>query len=328
MTDERNLGLLGESQAITDLRALIGRVAKSDASVLIVGETGTGKEVVAKELHRLSPRSAGPFVAINCAAVPESLLESELFGHERGAYTGAEGAREGLFQHANGGTLFLDEVGDMALSVQVRLLRVLQERRVRPLGGNREIPVDVRLVSATHFDLEDAVSDGIFREDLLYRVNVIRVDLPPLRARGDDVLLLARAFLELACKRSNKEMMGFSGAVTARLRSYDWPGNVRELRNCVERAVALTDGPEVLLSSLPSKIARYRGRSDVLAIDAVADLVPLEQLERDYILRVLELVRGNKTRAARILGVGRKTLYRKLHSYTNDSRRLPRLPLL
>lgn len=316
--------ILGESDCIRSLRALINRVAGTDASVLIVGETGTGKELVAQTIHKLSGRRDGPCVAFNCAAVPAGVLESELFGHSRGAFTGAHEVRRGLVQSADGGTLFLDELGDMPSSTQSRLLRVLQERVVRPVGSDTTIPVDIRVLSATHFDLEDAVRDGRFREDLLYRLNVICVEIPPLRKREDDVLVLAQHLLAEYSEHMGKTVERFSSAVVQRFLSYDWPGNVRELSNCVERVVALTDGPEVQLASLPRKITKHKARSDTgLVVTDVSDLVTLEQLERDHILRVLELVRGNKARAARILGLSRKTLYRRLNSYTQDSRRFP-----
>jgi transcriptional regulator with PAS, ATPase and Fis domain len=315
--------ILGESAPIRELRLLVERVACTPMSVLIQGETGTGKEVVAQTIHRLSQRRDGPCVAVNCAAVPENLLESELFGHARGAFTGAGAPRQGLIQRAHGGTLFLDEVGDMPHAIQPRLLRVLQERRVRPVGSDEEVPVDIRVVAATHFDLEDAVADGNFREDLLYRLNVVRLDVPPLRARGDDVLILAHDHLGVLSQRLSKPNPALSSAFAQRLLDYDWPGNVRELRNCMERALAMSEGPELIVGDLPRRIANYRRPPRrLLTLEDPEELVPLEEVEREYVLRVLELVRGNKARAARILGVSRKTLYRKIQHYTEDSGRL------
>jgi two-component system response regulator HydG len=299
---------------------LVERIADSDASVLITGESGTGKEVVARALHRGGRRKDGPFVAINCAALPETLLESELFGHERGAFTDARAARSGLFVQANGGTLFLDEIGELPLPLQPKLLRALQERVVRPLGGEREIPFDVRLVAATNRDLDTAVHDGRFREDLYFRVNVIHVPLPPLRARGGDILLLAQTFVGAYGARSGKQVTGLSPQAAERLLAYAWPGNVRELENCIERAIALAQHDQILPDDLPEKIRDYRRSHVLVASDDPAELVPLEEVERRYILRVLEAVGGNKSQAAQVLGLGRKTLYRKLEEYGEHAR--------
>ena len=238
--------MLGSSPPMQQLFSLLQRVAESDASVLIHGESGTGKELVARALHRMGKRNKGPFVAINCSAVPETLLETELFGHEAGAFTDAKSARTGLFVQADGGILFLDEIGDLPLGLQPKLLRALQERTVRPVGGGRETAFDVRLVAATHRDLEADVEDGRFREDLFYRIHVLPVDVPPLRARGNDVLLLAQRFLEEFAVQAGKHVTGITSAAAAKLLAYDWPGNVRELRNYIERAVgawAVVDKP-------------------------------------------------------------------------------------
>ena len=309
--------ILGESAAVRELCQILERVAESDTTVLIQGETGTGKELAARALHRRGPRSAQRFVAINCAAMPESLLESELFGHARGSFTGASAAHEGLFQQAHRGTLFLDEIGDMPLAVQVKLLRVLQERTVRPVGAEREIPVDVRLVTATHRDLDEEVRAGRFREDLLYRVNVIGVDVPPLRLRGNDVLLLAQHFVETFAARSKRSVQGFTANVGRKLLEYDWPGNVRELSNCIERAVALTTHESLVVEDLPANLRRYQPplASPDGAEDDPSEFVPLAQIEKRYTLRVMRAVGGNKARAARILGLDRKTLYRRLEQY-------------
>ncbi|QRK09654.1 sigma-54-dependent Fis family transcriptional regulator [Archangium violaceum] len=305
-------GVVGESPALRRVYELIDRMADSDASVLIMGESGTGKEVAARALHARSRRHDGPFVAINCAAMPEQLLESELFGHARGAFTDARTARTGLFVKANGGTLFLDEVGEMPLTLQPKLLRALQERTVRPVGGDTEVPFDARIVAATNRDLELAVEEGRFREDLYYRLNVIGLELPPLRARGNDVLLLAQRFLEHFASRGGKRVVGLSPAAAQRLLAYTWPGNVRELQNCIERAVALTSYEQLTVEDLPERIRDYRAPSSTAQGNDVSELVSLEEMERRYIQRVLETVGGSRTLASRILGVDRKTLYRKL----------------
>lgn len=305
--------VIGESREIKSLWSILERAAQSDSTVLITGETGSGKELVARSLHARSPRAAGPFVPLNCAAVPEALLESELFGHTRGAFTDAKTQRQGLFQRADGGTVFLDEIGDMPPVLQAKLLRVLQERRVRPVGSDREIPVEVRVIAATHRDLEAAVEEGTFRQDLLYRINVIQLEVPPLRDRGNDVLLLAQHFLERYAARAGRAIVGFSAEAAAKLVSYDWPGNVRELQNCVERAVALTRHDRIVVADLAPRVRAHEPSPGQL--DDEIDLIPLEQVERRHILRVLQAVGGNKARAASILRIGRKTLYRKLELY-------------
>jgi two-component system response regulator HydG len=316
-------GLLGTSEALRKVEDLIERIADSEATVLITGESGTGKELVAKALHRRGRHAAGPFVAINCAAVPESLLESELFGHARGAFTDARTARVGLFAQANGGTLFLDEIGDLPLGLQPKLLRALQERVVRPLGSQSEIPFDVRVVAASNRDLASAVEEGRFREDLFFRVNVIHLEMPPLRARGGDVLLLAQEFVRRVCQSSGKQVVGLSSQAAERLLAYPWPGNVRELQNCIERAVTLARYEELMVDDLPEKIRSYRRSHVIVASDDPSELVPLEEVERRYILRVMEAVAGNKTLASRILGLDRKTLYRKLERFGEESAELP-----
>ena len=307
--------LIGDSPAIRRVRQLLDRVLDSDASVLVTGESGTGKEIIAKVLHRHGRRKDGPFVAINCAAMPEHLLESELFGHVRGAFTDARAARTGLFVQAHRGTLLLDEIGDLPLALQPKLLRALQERVLRPIGGDEEVPFDVRLVATTNRDLEAAVDDGRFREDLYFRVNVIHVEMPPLRARGGDVLLLAQHFLVHHAAKAGKQVTGLSPQAAERLLAYAWPGNVRELQNAIERAVALAQYEHVTVDDLPEKVRAYRPSHVLIAADDPSELVPLEVAERRYILRVLESVGGNKTLAARVLGIGRKTLYRKLEQY-------------
>lgn len=317
----RDRELIGDSAPMRKVHDLISRVAGAEATVLISGESGTGKEVVARAIHRRSPRSSGPFVAINCAAVPETLLESELFGHARGAFTDAKEAHPGLFVLAKGGTLFLDEIGDMPLGLQPKLLRALQERTVRPLGGKGEVTVDARVVAATNRDLESAIEEGRFREDLYYRINVVQLGLPPLRARGPDILPLALHFIQVFAEQSKKQVTGLSKEVAEKLVAYAWPGNVRELQNSMERAVALTRLQEICVEDLPDKIRDYRFSHVVVAGNDATELVPLEEVERRYILRVLEAVAGNKAAAARVLGIERKTLYRKLEAYEASSTR-------
>lgn len=303
--------MLGESAAMRRVFELIERVADSDTSVLVTGESGTGKELVARALHRRSARRDGPFVPVNCAAVPEALLESELFGHTRGAFTDARTARSGLFVEASGGTLFLDELGEMPLGLQPKLLRALEERVVRPIGASAEVPFDVRLVAATNTDLESAVEEGRFRADLFYRVNVLQIDLPPLRRRDNDVLLLAQRFVEQCAERSGKRVTGLSAPAAQKLLSYAWPGNVRELKNAIERAVTLARYAEVVVEDLPEKIQDYRRSRG----DGDEPLLPMAEVERRYVGRVLEATGGNKAEAARILGFDRTTLYRKLQRY-------------
>jgi len=310
--------LLGASPAMKDVYDLLERVAESESTVLVSGESGTGKELVARALHRRSKRAAGPFVAINCAAMPEHLLESELFGHTKGAFTDARTARPGLFVQAKGGTIFLDEIGDMPLGLQPKLLRALQERSVRPVGGDHEIPIDVRVVAASNRDLETAIEERKFREDLYYRVNVIHVELPPLRARGADVILLAQHYLDHFAAQSQKEVRKLDPEAAEKLSAYAWPGNVRELANCLERAVALTRTEAISAADLPEKIRNYRTSHVLVAATDPTELVPLEEVEKRYILRVLEAVGGNKTLAAQVLGLDRKTLYRKLDRYGSD----------
>ncbi|MDQ3032227.1 MAG: sigma-54 dependent transcriptional regulator [Myxococcota bacterium] len=305
--------LVGRTDAMRRVFDLIQRAASSDATVLITGESGTGKELAARALHQKSPRAAGPFVAINCAALPETLLESELFGHAKGAFTDARADRTGLFVRASGGTLFLDEIGDMPQGMQVKLLRALQERSVRPVGGDREITFDARILAATHKDLEVEVAAGRFRQDLFFRIHVIEIGMPPLRARGGDVLVLAQTFVERIGARTGRPGLRISHEAAERLLAYDWPGNVRELENSIERAVALARGDEITPEDLPSRVRR----TSVPSIgdgepQGASDLVSLDEMERRYILRVIRAVGGNKKVAAQVLGVDRSTLYRKL----------------
>ncbi len=312
--------LIGESPTILRVRELLARLANADINVLVTGESGTGKEVVARLLHERGARAKGPFVALNVAAMPESLLESELFGHARGAFTDAHAARTGLFEQAHGGTLFLDEIGEMPLGIQPKLLRVLEDRMVRPLGATRELSVDVRIIAATNRDLQTAIEERRFREDLYFRLEGVSVELPPLRARGSDIVLLAQHFLIDAARRTNKPALTLSLKAAERLLGYPWPGNVRELRNCIERALALTRDAEVGVDDLPERIRDHVASHVVVAAEDPSELVSMEEVERRYVLRVLEAVAGNRTAAAGILGFDRKTLYRKLVAYGVEPR--------
>jgi two-component system response regulator HydG len=260
----------------------------------------------------MSPRRERPFVAINCAAMPAPLLESELFGHVRGAFTDAKQSRHGLFVQADGGTIFLDEIGEMPIEMQVKLLRVLQERTIRPVGGDTEIAIDARVVAASNRDLEREVAEKRFREDLFYRINVVAISVPPLRARQGDILVLAQYFLERAANRIHKPVRGISAAAAKLLTSYDWPGNVRELENCMERAVALCRLDEVTVDDLPGKLQDQRANKLVIMTDSPTELTTLDEMERRYVRQVVAMVGGNKTRAARILGIDRRSLYRRL----------------
>ena len=306
--------LVGRSRPIRAVYDLISRVAVTEAPVLILGESGTGKELVARAIHDASPRAQGPFVALNCAAVPPSLIESELFGHVKGAFTDARRAREGLFVQASGGTLFLDEVADLPLELQPKLLRALQEQEVRPVGGSEEIAFDARIITATNADLEARVEADRFRGDLMYRIDVVRIDLPPLRDRGRDILLLAQHFLDKYGEESGAPRTLAEDAA-AKLLAYDWPGNVRELENCVQRALALARHEQIVVDDLPTKIREYRSDRVMLSFEDTEELVTLDELEARYIRKVLEMVGGNKSKAARLLGVDRRSLYRRLEKF-------------
>ena len=310
--DEPPDGIAGTSPAIRETIDMVHRVADSDATVLITGESGTGKELVARAIHRLSPRRDQPFVAVNCAAMPAPLLESELFGHVRGAFTDAKRSRAGLFVQAGSGTIFLDEIGEMPIEMQVKLLRVLQERKVRPVGGDEEVPFEARVVTATNRDLETEVEEKRFREDLFYRINVVAIPVPPLRARAGDILLLAQYFLKRIAARTNKPVQGISGPAARMLMDYDWPGNVRELENCMERAVALCRLDEITVDDLPAKVQEHQSSKIVITTESPGELITLDEMERRYVRQVLSAVGGNKTHAARILGIDRRSLYRRL----------------
>jgi DNA-binding NtrC family response regulator len=307
--------IIGTSAPISDLRSMLERVAGTEATVLITGETGSGKEVAARALHQRGKRKGGPFVAVNCSALPEALLESELFGHVRGAFTDARASRGGLFLEADKGTLFLDEIGEIPLDVQVKLLRAIEERRVRPVGGDAEVRFDARIIAATNRDLEQAVQEGAFREDLFYRLNVVHVAMPPLRSRGSDVLLLGQHFVSHFAAQAGLGVLGISKTAAEKLLSYSWPGNVRELRNAIERAVALTRFDHISADDLPERIKSFEARHVLVAGDDLEELVSLEEVEKRYILKVLQAAGGNKSLAAKQLGVGRRTLYRKLGEY-------------
>jgi len=304
--------ILGTSKPMRRVLQRLATVAPTDATVLVRGESGTGKELIVRALHAASPRARRPLVVMNCAAISESLAESELFGHEKGAFTGAAAQRKGKVEQADGGTLFLDEVGDLSPALQTKLLRVLQDRVVERLGGSQSVRVDVRLVAATNRDLEQLIADGRFREDLYYRLKVVTIDAPPLRERLDDLPLLVHAFLEELCRRHGRTPVPALGrGVLDALRAHPWPGNVRELRNLVEELVILTGGDRLHLADLP---AHLRLRRDAPTPDAppLDGLRSLDDIEREAIRRTLERTGGNKTEAARILGIGLKTLYRKL----------------
>jgi len=303
-------GILAESRTMLQVISLIDRAARRDTPVLLVGDSGTGKELLARALHKRSPRAHGPFVAVNCSAIPETLLESELFGHRRGAFTDARDDQRGLFQTAHHGTIFLDEIGDMAPVLQGKLLRVLQEKEVHPLGAPVPVPVDVRTVTATHRDLDALVTDGRFRQDLLYRINVIEVRVPPLRDRPEDLAPLVAHALEKHGSRLGKSGCTISSDAMAVLNQYAWPGNVRELENVIERALVLGTGTVIGVDDLPD---RLRQPSRVSARSAPGR--PLADVERDHILRTLRAASGNKAAAARSLGLNRKTLYRKLRQH-------------
>jgi two-component system response regulator HydG len=322
-------GLFGQSPSMRTVRELIARVAGTGASVLVHGETGTGKELVARALHAQSPRARAPFVAINCAALPAALVESELFGYARGAFTDARSARSGLFVEANGGTLFLDEVAELSLDNQAKLLRALQERTVRPLGSNTEVAFDARVIAATHRDLEAEVEAGRFRQDLFFRLNVIRIDLPPLRERGVDIIHLAAHLLRGICERDGRKPLALPHDVAQKLLAYPWPGNVRELENCIERLAAL-GGELPTVGDLPESIRAHEREHFEVRVDATEEIVTLDEMEKRYVLRVLHLVKENRARAAQLLGIDRRTLYRRLEGWglpteRSDRERPPRL---
>jgi len=316
--------LIGNSEAMQRVRGMIEKVAETDATVLVRGESGTGKELVAREIHeRNSVRRNGSFVAVNCAALPSELIESELFGHEKGAFTGAAAKREGKFEQADGGTLFLDEIGDMSSNVQAKLLRALEERQIERLGGNDPIPVDVRIVSATHRPLEQEIEKGNFRADLFYRLRVVTIDIAPLRERREDIPTLTDTFLRLAAERYELPQRSLSQGAFKRLIEYNWPGNVRELKNTIDRSVIMAEGDEISVRDLPDEITAGLPKTGLAENDSEGDdglRVPFtadfredrREFERRYITRCLEHTQGNVTRAAEILDMHRQSLQHKL----------------
>jgi DNA-binding NtrC family response regulator len=303
--------ILGKSKPMREIFELIRRVADSQTNILITGESGTGKELVAKALHFNSQRKSKPFVPVNCAAIPELLLESELFGHVRGAFTDAKSDKHGLFEEAHDGTLFLDEVSELPMMLQAKLLRAVQEREIRRVGATKSTSVNVRLIAATNVLLAEEVKEKRFREDLYYRLNVIEIRLPPLRDRKEDIPLLAHGLLQKSLTAQQKHVEGIADSALARLIDYPWPGNVRELENILERAATLTQGQKVSLEDLPLNIQNIQGEGQFIE-DAVEQTLPLAQVEQSYIRRVLEKLGGNKYQTAQVLGIDRKTLYRKL----------------
>jgi two-component system NtrC family response regulator len=305
-------GIIGTSDRLKEVLDLAGRVAPSEASVLITGESGTGKELLARGIHVNSSRAQGPFVAVNCASIPEGLIESELFGHVKGAFTGAVRDKAGKFELARGGTLFLDEIGDLRVDLQAKILRALQERQVDRVGGNLPLAVDVRVLAATNKDIERAVKEGAFREDLYYRLNVITLQMPPLRERRDDIPLLARYFL----KKFNSAAVEVDSAALSALRAYGWPGNVRELENVIERASVLRRGDLVSLADLPEKLGKKEKQGvEEIILNLPEDGISLEDLEKSLIIKALEKHKNNQTRAAEYLGITRPTLIYRMEKF-------------
>jgi len=311
--DRRNI--IGQSGVMVKLLETVAQVAPSEATVSITGESGTGKEMIAGAIHFNSPRKDGPFVKINCAAITETLLESELFGHEKGAFTGAYKQKEGRFRQAHGGSLFLDEISEMSLAMQVKLLRVLQEREITRVGGEEVIKVDVRIITATNRDLLQEIHGGRFREDLYYRLNVVALNMPPLRERREDIPLLAQHFLEMFSEKNRKKIKGFSPQGMDRLLKYEWPGNVRELMNAVERGVVLARSEYLGEEDLSLILGHTSSPGEISSKDGIRADMPLEEVERTTILKTLDLTRGNKSEAARRLGITRRTLHKKLKLY-------------
>ncbi len=303
--------MIGKSAELNKVRAIIQKAAPTKASVLITGESGVGKELVAKAIHEQSPRKNMPLITVHCAALSESLLESELFGHEKGAYTGADNIQKGRFELANGGTIFLDEIGEINLSTQVKLLRVLQDKTIERVGAENSISIDVRVVAATNKNLEEEVKAGRFREDLYYRLNVVRIEMPSLKDRKDDIPLLMHSFLREFNLENQKNIKGFDNHSKSAMLKYSWPGNIRELRNCVESAVVMCTGDEITIQDLPSSI-RDSSEEKVISIPLG---IPMEEAEKIIIQENLAANNGNKSKTADVLGIGRKTLHRKLEEW-------------
>ncbi len=310
--------IIGQSAAIQQVMEMIGQVAPTEAPVIIMGESGTGKELVARTIHSLSPRGGGPYLGINCAALPANLIESELFGHEKGSFTGADDARKGCFELTQGGTLLLDEFTEMKPDLQAKLLRVLEERKLRRVGGNREIPLDVRPLAASNCDLSRAIADGRLREDLYYRLSVFVITVPPLRERPDDIPPLTQSFIQRFAAESHRPITGADEECLLTLQSHPWPGNVRQLRNVIQRAVALSPGPHIKRSDLPPEFQHrpLAGNSFQVQVGAT-----LEEVEQDLIARTIAAFKGNKTRAAKALGISLRTLYNRLAHKEKDRTR-------
>jgi two-component system, NtrC family, response regulator AtoC len=313
--------LVGSSPAMLEVYKLVARVSESRSTVLLQGESGTGKELIARAIHGNSPRREKPFVPVNCGALPDTLLESEMFGYEKGAFTGAVGTKTGLFESANGGTLFLDEVGELGQALQVKLLRVMQDHEVRRVGGTASIKVDVRIIAATNRDLEQFVKDGKFRDDLFYRLNVVRITLPPLKERQEDIPMLAHHFLQKCAAGATTAVRGFHPDTLESLKRYRWPGNVRELENAIERAVSLSHGPLLTPDDLPAAIRQASNPTDQkpdIPETAESVYLTLEEVEKRHLMRVLKETKGNKVKAAKILGIDRRTLYRMAERFGLD----------
>ncbi len=304
--------IVGTSSALQHVMDVVRQVAPTKASVLITGESGVGKELIADAIHRLSDRGDNPFIKVHCAALTESLLESELFGHEKGAFTGAIGRKRGRFELANTGSIFLDEIGEINQSVQIKILRVLQEKQFERVGGEETVKVDVRIIAATNRDLRSEIDKGTFREDLYYRLNVVNIHVPALRERKEDIPLLCAAFIKEFANENGKQVEGIEPRARAALNNYDWPGNIRELRNSIESAVVMAKGPIITLDDLPPTINREGDGDDTIQIALGSRL---DEAEREIIRSTLALQNGNKTRTAEVLGIGRKTLHRKIAEY-------------
>ncbi|MCX7788208.1 MAG: sigma-54 dependent transcriptional regulator [Spirochaetes bacterium] len=304
--------LIGKHPKIEEIRTLVRKLGSTDSTVLITGETGTGKEIVARQIHAASPRKEEPFIGVNIGALPQTLIESELFGHEKGAFTGADSRTIGLFELAGAGTLFLDEIGEMPLPLQVKLLRVLQDRKIRRIGGNRDIPIRARILSATNRNLEERVRQGEFREDLFYRLNVIRIDIPPLRERKSDIPLISEYLLGRICKRLNVGLKRLNSQSLEKLHSYEYPGNVRELENILERAVILSEGGEILPHHIELKESNMKAGSNE---NPLAGSYRLEAMERVVIEQALQKYGGNRTKTAEVLGISRRALQYKIKKY-------------
>jgi len=311
--------LIGNSKRIREVFALINQVAQSDITVLIQGDTGTGKELIAKAIHYNGTRKNGPFIAVNCAAIPETLIESELFGHEKGSFTGATSRKIGRFEQANGGTILLDEIGEMQLSLQVKLLRVLQEREIQRVGGNSNIPVDVRVIASTNADLEVTIKSGKFREDLFYRISSFPINIPSLRERQEDISLLAEHFLNQASSRAKKSVTVISAEAMELMMNYNWPGNIRELESAIERGVLLETSNVLQASNLPSVILSNAKLTKVSVSKqekpSENEIIPLDEIEKQALLNALRLTDNNIQQAAKALGINRATVYRKLEKY-------------